>query len=42
LPKNDKIRIFAVSVADNGPAAVPSQPLYDTLERSEPGPAREP
>jgi alpha-mannosidase len=36
LPKNDKIRILAMSVADDNPEVTPAQPLYDTLGRSEP------
>ena len=31
LPKNDKIRILAVSVAHEDAAAAPAQPLYDVL-----------
>ncbi|MFZ0744618.1 MAG: glycoside hydrolase family 38 C-terminal domain-containing protein [Terracidiphilus sp.] len=31
LPKNDKIRILAISVAKEGPDVKPAQPLYDTL-----------
>jgi alpha-mannosidase len=31
LPKNDRIRILAVSVAEEDPAVNPAQPLYDTL-----------
>lgn len=42
LPKNDKIRILAISVAEEGPAIDPVQPLYDTLGRSEPGPVEQP
>ncbi len=34
LPDNAKIRILAVSVADEAPAVVAAQPLYDTLERT--------
>ncbi|MDR3700164.1 MAG: glycoside hydrolase family 38 C-terminal domain-containing protein [Candidatus Sulfopaludibacter sp.] len=34
LPNNDKIRILAVSVAEEAPAVVAVQPLYDTLERT--------
>ena len=34
LPNNDKIRILAVSVAEEAPAVVAAQPLYDTLERT--------
>jgi alpha-mannosidase len=33
LPDNRKIRILAISVAEEGAAAKPVQPLYDTLER---------
>jgi alpha-mannosidase len=33
LPDNEKIRVLAVSVAQEAPAARPVQPLYDTLER---------
>ncbi len=36
LPHNDKIRILAISVADENPEVKPVQPLYDTLGRSEP------
>ena len=36
LPHNEKIRIFALSVADESPEVTPMQPLYDTLGRSEP------
>jgi len=38
LPSNDKVRILAISVADEGPLLKPAQPLYDTLGRTEPGP----
>ena len=38
LPDNDKIRILAVSVAEENPEVTPAQPLYDTLGRTEPGP----
>ncbi len=31
LPQNDKIRILAISVADENPAVRPAQPLYDVL-----------
>jgi alpha-mannosidase len=31
LPKNDKIRILAISVAEEGPAVSPAHPLYDVL-----------
>lgn len=33
LPANEKIRIMAVTVSDEGMRVVPSHPLYDTLER---------
>jgi alpha-mannosidase len=33
LPNNDKIRILAVTVANEGGHLRPAQPLYDTLER---------
>ena len=36
LPKNDKIRVLAMSLADENPPVIPAQPLYDTLNRSEP------
>ena len=31
LPDNDKIRILAISVADENPTVEPAQPLYDVL-----------
>jgi len=31
LPDNDRIRILAISVADENPAVTPAQPLYDVL-----------
>ena len=31
LPHNDKIRILAISVADENPEINPAQPLYDVL-----------
>jgi len=31
LPQNDKIRILAISVAEENPVALPAQPLYDEL-----------
>ena len=31
LPDNDKIRILAISVAEENPPVVPAQPLYDVL-----------
>ena len=36
LPDNDKIRILAVSVAEEDPELNQAQPLYDTLNRTEP------
>jgi alpha-mannosidase len=33
LPDNRKIRILAISVAEEGATVKPVQPLYDTLER---------
>lgn len=36
LPQNTKIRIMAISVANENPELTPAQPLYDTLGRSEP------
>jgi alpha-mannosidase len=33
LPDNPKIRIMAVSVADEAYVVRPAQPLYDTLDR---------
>jgi alpha-mannosidase len=36
LPNNDKIRILAISTADEAPELRPVQPLYDTLNRTEP------
>jgi alpha-mannosidase len=38
LPINDKVRILAASVGDNGPAVTPGEPLYDTFDRTSPGP----
>jgi alpha-mannosidase len=38
LPNNDKIRVLAVSVAEEGPAVNPTQPLYDTLSGTVPPP----
>ena len=35
LPHNEKVRVFAISVADESPTIKPVQPLYDTLGRSE-------
>lgn len=33
LPANDRIRVLAVTVSDEGPAVRPAQPLFDTLQR---------
>jgi len=35
LPDNDKIRVLAVSVAEDNPALKAAAPLYDTLNRQE-------
>jgi alpha-mannosidase len=35
LPNNNKVKVLAVSVVDEGPLTVPAQPLYDTLGRAE-------
>ena len=40
LPKDEKIRILAISVADENAEVKPVQPLYDTLERGEPAEQR--
>jgi alpha-mannosidase len=34
LPKNEKVRILAISVANEAPAVQPAQPLYDVLPSS--------
>jgi len=31
LPKNDKIRILAISAAEENPITTPAEPLFDTL-----------
>ncbi len=36
LPSNDKIRILAISTAEENPSIAPVEPLFDTLCRSEP------
>ena len=36
LPNDEKIRILAISVAEENPQVKPVQPLYDTLNRTEP------
>lgn len=33
LPDNDKIRVLAITVSNEGPQIRPLQPLYDTIER---------
>jgi len=35
LPDNDKIRILAISVAEEAAPITPARPLYDTLERDD-------
>ena len=35
LPKNEKVRILAISVADEASAVQPAQPLYDVLPSSD-------
>jgi len=39
LPNNDKIRVLAISVAEENPQLNPAQPLYDTLNRTQPQPS---
>jgi alpha-mannosidase len=34
LPDNDKIRVMAVTLSDEGGQVRPARPLYDTLERT--------
>jgi alpha-mannosidase len=41
LPDNGKIRILAISAAKENPVVSAAQPLYDTLDRTEPGPVSE-
>ncbi len=36
LPNNDRIRVLAITVADEPWVITPAQPLYDTLGRNEP------
>lgn len=36
LPDNDKIRILAITLAEEGEPVSPAQPLYDTLENPQP------
>jgi len=35
LPNNERIRILAITVANESGDVRPAQPLYDTLERNE-------
>ncbi len=39
LPINDRIRVMAMTVSNEGGQVVPAWPLYDTLERQAPAPA---
>jgi alpha-mannosidase len=39
LPDNDRIRILAISVADEAGSVAPAHPLYDTLEHPDNGSA---
>jgi alpha-mannosidase len=39
LPKNDKIRVLAISVAEENPGIQPAQPLYDVLPSPNGGPS---
>ena len=41
LPNNDKVRIFAVSVANENPSVTPAQPLFDTLGHTAPPEVKE-
>jgi alpha-mannosidase len=41
LPSNDKIRILAISTAEENPSLAPVQPLSDTLGVTEPPQERE-
>ena len=40
LPSNEKVKVLAVTVADEGPLLKPAQPLYDTLGRTAAAPSR--
>jgi len=42
LPNNSKVRVLAVSVANENPTAMPVQPLSDTLRHTEPPASQEP
>lgn len=35
LPQNDKIRILAISTAEENPSLTPAQPLFNTLGHTE-------
>jgi alpha-mannosidase len=37
LPDNTKIRVLAISVAEENPSVKPAQPLYDVLLPAGPG-----
>jgi len=39
LPNNDKVRVLAISVADETPELTPAQPLYDVLPAANVGPS---
>ncbi len=39
LPNNGKIRILAISLAEENPTLTPAHPLYDMLQSTEPTPA---
>jgi alpha-mannosidase len=39
LPENDKVRILAISVAEENPGIRPAQPLYDVLPSPNAGPS---
>jgi alpha-mannosidase len=39
LPNNDRVRILAISVADENPEVEPAQPLYDVLPSPNAGPS---
>ncbi len=38
LPVNERIRVMAITVSNEGAQLLPAQPLYDTLERTTPPP----
>jgi alpha-mannosidase len=42
LPKNDKIRVFAVSVANENPAVMPAYPLFDPMKHTTQPASQEP